>query len=58
MHTKNKSYERFNLYKTKIKLQKEFFIKNLLSKKGEKYYDIDFSKYMRILHEITIPHTL
>ena len=58
MHTKNKAHETFSLYKTKIKLQNEFVIKYLLSKKGAEYYYTNFFKYMRIIHETIISYTL
>ncbi|GLU19483.1 hypothetical protein SLE2022_357320 [Rubroshorea leprosula] len=57
LNTKDEAMEKFKVYKAKVELQSETFIKCLKTDRGGEYYDPSYFESTGIIHEITAPYT-
>ncbi|EOX94625.1 Uncharacterized protein TCM_004260 [Theobroma cacao] len=58
LHSKDEVLDKFKVYKSKVELQYEYFIKCLRSDRGGKYYSPSYFASTGIIHHILAPYTL
>ena len=57
LHSKDETLEKFKIYKTEVKLQRNELIKSLCTDRGGEFYDPSYFQSVGIIHQTTAPYT-